>query len=209
MKKIAIIINLVIWLYQVGFAQKITFDIASFSPPVGWERSEDTGLISYNTVDGVSGTLCFLTIYNSQDGSGNADTNFKQQWNAKMVTSFGLTSHPDMQKGTQVEGWDIRLALDTFSKNGATYIALLTVMSGYHKTFDILAITNDKKYFASLDTFYKSIELQKSATTGAVGNTTSPANIVDATGGLYGSKRELWGNCLLTRTAAIVDEQKK
>lgn len=181
MKKIAIVIVLIIGLYPGGYAQKINFDIASFSPPAGWERSEDTGLVSFNTVDSVTGTLCFLTIYNSLEGSGNADVDFKQQWDAKMVTSFGLTPHPDMQKGTQTEGWNIRMALDTFSKDGATYIALLTVMCGYHKTFDILAITNDKKYFTSLDAFYKSIELQKPETTGAGGSTASPANRVEAT----------------------------
>lgn len=205
MKKIVIIIHLIIGLYPSGFAQKTTFDIASFSPPAGWERSVDTGLVSYNTVDSVSGTLCFLTIYNSLEGSGNADADFRQQWNAKMVASFGLTPTPDMQKGTQTEGWDIRMALDTFSKDGATYIALLTVMSGYHKTFDILAITNDKKYFTFLDAFYKSIELRKPATTGTGGSTTIPANIVDVTGGLSDSKREP----LLARTAIIVDEQVK
>lgn len=142
-------------------AQQTIFDIASFSPPAGWEKSESPGVVSYSVVDSADGTICLLTIYNSTNGSGDPDVDFATQWNEKAAIPFKVKQYPDVQKGTTTEGWDLRIGLDTFSRGGATYIAMLTVITGFNKSFDIMVITNNKKYFAPLDVFYKSIVLQK------------------------------------------------
>ncbi|HLZ87733.1 MAG TPA: hypothetical protein VKQ52_10845 [Puia sp.] len=175
LKQLLAVSSLFLGLGSGALGQKASFDLASFLPPAGWQVNDLGGAVSFTASDSAKGTLCILTIYKSADGSGNADQDFKQDWNTKMIGGFGTSASPRIKKTPAKNGWESRIGVDTFRRNGIVYLGILAVMSGYNKTMDMLVITNRKEYLNTLDPFYSSIEMQRPAATG-------PANAMAGAG---------------------------
>ncbi|MDO6430260.1 hypothetical protein Q4E93_06675 [Flavitalea sp. BT771] len=178
LKKLLAASSLMLGLGYGVLGQKASFDLASFTPPAGWQTNDLGGAVTYTTTDTSKGTLCILTLYRSTDGSGNADTDFSREWNSKMITPFGTSAGPKIRKVAAKNGWESRIGVDTFSKNGIHYLGILSVMSGYHKAMDMLVITNRKEYLTTLDNFYSSIEMQRPTATGPANATAGAGTVI-------------------------------
>src|SRR6478672_9507831 len=90
------------------FSQKEKFDIATFTPPKGWQRIDSNGIIGYfdSKLTGAGTSFCQLFIYPSSPSTGNSTDDFNNEWNKHVVTATGFSGKPTTQKGS-ADGWDV------------------------------------------------------------------------------------------------------
>lgn len=136
------------------------FDIASFSPPVGWSRETNDVAVSFVNVNNKTGSWCRVTIIKSIGSSGDLTTDFDHEWNEFIATKFEGTTKPVPDVTTE-DGWTAQSGVSTFTWQGKESYALLNVISGYGRTLSISVTMNSQEYMKTIESFLGTIELSK------------------------------------------------
>src|SRR5438270_12390766 len=99
MKKFLVQIICLIMIAE-AYAQKETFDIATFTPPKGWQRIDSNGVIGFydSKLIGTGTAFCQLFIYPSNMSTGNSMDDFNSEWNKHVVSVSSFTGKPSTQK---------------------------------------------------------------------------------------------------------------
>lgn len=161
-------------LCQACFAQKEHFDIVSYTPPSGWQKGGDAGMVNYTYVNKTDGSWCQLVVYKSVASKGNIDADFASEWQELVAKPNNITNAPQADSIHEADGWKIKAGGTAFTFNNADALALLTTFSGYETCMSILVRTNKKQYLDEVYTFMNSMDIKKPATPPA-GNTTNHA----------------------------------
>ena len=74
-----------------AYSQTRTFDIATFSPPEGWDAEQRGSVLVLKHVDEGSRVYCQFLIHTSQPGTGNLGDDFAREWQR---TGLGRTAGP-------------------------------------------------------------------------------------------------------------------
>ena len=97
--------GLLLAFHLTAFAQqRQTFDIATFIPPEGWQSETKDFATSYLQTNSATGGWCRITLYKSLTGSGDAVTDFHDEWNTLVVKSFPDVLQPTLHLDEE-DGW--------------------------------------------------------------------------------------------------------
>lgn len=157
-----------------SFSQTEIFDIVSYTPPKDWKKDAKPGVVNYTHVNTAAGTFCVLTIYASTAGTGDAQKDFKKEWNELVVTPYKADANPQTETQTTADGWKAVTGAAPIKLDGNDVYILLTVLSGFEKTVSIRCSMNDQSYSTQIDALFETMELDKTKTT-AVNNNIKPA----------------------------------
>jgi hypothetical protein len=144
-----------------GQTQK--FDIASFIPPLGWQRLDSNGKVGFfdsKTINGLT-SFCQILLYPSRATGGNAFKNFNEDWNSKVVKNTGYKNTPRTTTQKTPDGWNVVTGYANISQQGGSYTCMLSTMSGYGKAFSVLVTIAGQDYLTAVDDFFKYLQLDK------------------------------------------------
>jgi hypothetical protein len=157
MKKLIRIV-LLLCLPTLLHAQTETFDMITFQPPQGWKKTTTQYAVSYSLVDNISGTWCQLAVYSSVATSGNAATDFSNEWKALVKPETYAGSVEPAPGVTSNGDWTYSSGTSGFKWQGKdSYVSLLNIR-GHGMMASIHISSNSDKYNAEVESFLKSIQ---------------------------------------------------
>ncbi len=176
-------LTLSLFIPQPVFCQKEKLGIVHFTPPKGWTKTPKENIIGFSQLNEATGKFCIITLYGATPGTGNANSDFKREWNNLVIKNMKVEANP--QTDTQAaEGWTgISGGSEADSAETGKAVSFLTVISGFGKTVSILAVFNDPAYVKQVDAFIGAIGMDK--TSAPANNTTAIApTTLDSDGNL-------------------------
>jgi len=149
-------------LWFQGYSQKReTYDIATFTPPPGWESEvKPTGKL-YQKFDAAKQTFGMTILHQSTKGTNNIAVDFQNEWNSKVTRVSNVTLIPESVLEDETDGWKIRGGAGLTSVNSIKLTVLLLTFSGYGKVFSIVSTYTGNELPAELKAFMDSIDLSK------------------------------------------------
>lgn len=167
-------------------AQNQTFDIVSFAPPKGWQKSEKAETVSFSKEEASKG-FCIITVYKSIDGDADAKKNFEISWEHLIQNIMG-TGSPVMQPATTDNGWETLMGSAPFEKDDLKGAAILISSTKQSRFLNIIVITNTNAFQKEMEGFLESVTFIKTA-----GTEKNPVqkNTVSSSGNSK-DKPELW-----------------
>ncbi len=154
----------------VLFAQKETFDIISYTAPVGWVKEVTPTITMYTTANEKTGSWCQLSIIKSTVSKGSIDADFDSEWQNLIVKNYKIREAPKLNEIQDAEGWKIKAGAGNFSFNKSTAMAILTTASGYNLCASIVATTNSQDYTKDIEALLGSVNLAKPETASLQGD---------------------------------------
>lgn len=142
-------------------AQQETYDLLSFTPPSGWEKSSKSSGVSFTTQNRAKKSWCTIFLYKSVTGTNDVETDFQNEWQELTVRNHNITSGPQKEPVVKEEGWDILAGGGKGSFNNAEMMVLHTVASGYGLKISMIVISNHTDYLPQIESFISSIKLNK------------------------------------------------
>jgi hypothetical protein len=143
------------------FAQKLTYDLISFTPPKGWTKEEKQNVIVYTKTDKKNKTWCQIGVYKSTVSKGTIEDDLQSEWNETAAKQYGITDSMQTSPTEEAEGWKIKTGSGKFTFNNQPAAVLLTTFSGYDRCTSILATTNSQAYLATIESFLGTIDVKK------------------------------------------------
>jgi hypothetical protein len=153
---------------QTVFCQTESLGIVQYTPPKGWTKSTNGNVVAFSEINRTTGIFCILTLYGASPGTGNPLSDFKREWNSRVVQPLNAEPSPKTET-QQVDGATVIAGGAAIEFQGSKALAFLTVISSGRTTISILGVFNDESYVAQLSAFSSSIELTK-----AVSETPAP-----------------------------------
>lgn len=165
MKKIILpLISLI--LFSAASGQKEKFDIASFTPPKGWQRIDSNGVVAFfdsKTTQGGT-TFCQLFLYPSRPSSGKASTDFESDWQQLVVRPTGFQSKPKTEVGN-ADGWEVTRGYSNITQSGITFTAMLVTATGFGREMSVLVNVAGQDYMSQVQNFLNEFDLDGKAAT--------------------------------------------
>ena len=162
MKK-TLMLALGLWLFTLpAKAQKESFDIASFSAPLGWKRYAGNESISFSQQSFDTGGPAhyasgWITIYASRPSSGDAKKYFLKEWKSK-VRSKKLKAKPGISEEKIANGWTMITGTASYVEDWASIVAMLITVTGPDKTITISINLKTDKFLEDVRSFLHSLE---------------------------------------------------
>lgn len=160
MKRLPLILFGLIFHFSIA-QTKETFDLATYTVPAGWKKTVDqTDVTGYAITNEARGSYCQIAIYRGTASSGNADTDFKNEWKA-LVDMYKPKSTPEMSPPERFDGWVANGGAAPFTFEGVESVAMLVTMSGHGRCMSIVVLTNTDEYQPQIEAFLSSVTMQK------------------------------------------------
>ena len=147
-------------------AQTETFDIATFTPPAGWQRVDTNGMVlyhDYRTNNGMNG-FCQLFLFPSRASSGNVSKDFKEAWNEKLARPTGNKTRPTTQTEKTPEGWTVITGSAVITQSGFKYTCIMVTATGFGKTMSVMVNTAGNEYASVIEQFFNGLNLDAGLT---------------------------------------------
>ena len=169
-----------------AFSQTEKLGIVQYTPPKGMNKLPKENVVAFSEFDQTTGKYCIITLYGATPGTGNAQSDFKREWNNLVVKTLDKAEASPKTDTSTADGWTIVAAGSSVESGAGKASAFLTVISGSGKTVSILAVFNDPAYVKQVDTFIRGIDLDK-VTPPIVNNnaTATTAPTLDQWGNLF------------------------
>ncbi len=146
---------------SVCFAQKETFDLATFIPPNRWKKDVTANAIQFTKEDAATSAYCAITLFKALPATASAKENFDLAWTSVVKQMVTVATEPEMQKPETENGWQTLSGYAPFEGEGSKGVAVLVTASGYQKMMNMIILTNTDVYQAEMTAFLESINLQK------------------------------------------------
>lgn len=190
LKKWFTMLNVIVCIVSVSMTAKAqsreTFDLATFTPPAGWQRESNENTVSYLVSNNSTGGWCRFMVYRSMTSAGSAVADFQAEWEQLVTPYYTGATRPNPEL-TEEDGWTSGSGVSAFTFNQQPAYLLLTSITGYGRKLSVLVLMNSQEYMPSIERFLDSITLIKPATlpptvqqpvsTGAVMTTAVPSAI--------------------------------
>jgi hypothetical protein len=173
---------LIALLSQQAFSQTEIFDIATYTPPKGWKKDIRQGVVNYSNVNTTTGRFCIIALYASTSSAGDAEKDFKKDWQELVITPFKAEANPKTETQTTVDGWKVVTGASPVKLDGNDLYIILTVASGFGKTMSIRTSLNDPSYSAQVDALFETMKLDKTKTSLMSNNNTATTQTNEARG---------------------------
>ena len=143
---------------QTAFCQTEKLGIVQYTPPQGMTITPKENIVGFTEINQTTGKFCIITLYGATPGTGNAQSDFKREWNNLVVKTMKAEANPPTE--TQAaDGWIVIGGASPVEEG----VAFLTVFSGFGKTVSVLGVFNEKAYIKQIETFILGIDLDKTA----------------------------------------------
>lgn len=140
---------------------KETFDLATYTIPAGWKKTIDKdNVVGYAVTNQQRGSYCQVAIYQSTVSSGNADTDFKNEWKV-LIESYKPKSAPEMTPVEKFDGWVANGGAAPFAFENTESVAMLVTISGHTRCMSIVVLTNTDEYQGQIEAFLASVTMKK------------------------------------------------
>ena len=156
--KIFVTINLLLLSHFLP-GQEQTFDLVTYSAPVGWEEQQNDTSVNYTYIDKNDNSWCQIGIFKSTVSKGTIETDFKNEWETLVVNQYNATRPPQLSK-ENAEGWDIISGATNFTFNNDETAVVLTTFSGFGVCISIVAVTPYQKYFKNIEDLMSTIKIK-------------------------------------------------
>src|ERR1700730_1486047 len=121
------------------FAKKEKFDIATYTPPTGWQRLDSNGIrffMDQKMKNGLT-SFCEIFIYPSHASSGNSAGDFQSEWNNRVVKATGSAQKPVTQVEKTPDGWEVVTGYANIEHMGITFTCILVTATGFGKEMTV------------------------------------------------------------------------
>jgi tRNA_anti-like len=143
------------------FGQTEKLGIVQYAPPKGWTKTTKENVVAFGEFNPATGRFCIITLHGARPGTGDAESDFKREWDNLVVKPLKAEANPKTETAETAEGWTLIAGGAGVEVEGGKAAAFLTVISGGGKTVSILGVFNDASYASQLAAFSGSIELGK------------------------------------------------
>jgi hypothetical protein len=147
-------------------AQKSKFDIATFTPPTGWQRADTNGILmfhDYRTRNNLT-SFCQLFIFPSRESSLDHTRNFTDEWNTRVAQPTQSSARPTTAIEKTPDGWTAVTGMANITQQGITYTCILVSISGFNKVMSVLVNIAGQEHMQEVEKFLGSFELDSKAT---------------------------------------------
>lgn len=142
-------------------AQSETFDVITYSPPSGWTKQTTDFAVSFSTVDQAAGTWCQLGVYKSVASSGDAKTDFSNEWKALVTPATYAGAIEPAPTAASENGWAINSGGSNFKWQDKDAQVILINASGFGTMVSIAVSMNSDRYMPEVEKFLQSVDLKK------------------------------------------------
>jgi len=146
------------------FAQKETYDLFAYTPPVAWKKEVKENSFSYIATNKKNGSWCRIGILKSTISKGSIEADFESEWQELIVKNYNPTEAPVLNEVYETDGWKVKVGVAKFKFNNADAQAMLTTISGFNRCASIVITINNQEYLKNIDTFLQSVEFKKMET---------------------------------------------
>jgi len=125
MKKVILTKIAVLLLMATSVAQVDKFDIATYTPPQGWQQLDSNGkrgFFDYKS-DGNSTRFCQILLYPSRKSTGNAQKDFDDEWSSRITKVTGYSKNRQHKQGGRPKDGPLLQAPQTFRARGKLILA--------------------------------------------------------------------------------------
>ncbi|MBL7872951.1 MAG: hypothetical protein JNM78_15145 [Cyclobacteriaceae bacterium] len=144
-----------------SFGQIQTFDIVTYTPPVGWNKEIKDFGASYFVTNNKTGSWCRITLYKSIKSSGDPAIDFTNEWNELIVKNNYGVSNPPKPEIEVEDGWTSNSGVSVFKYENKDAYSLLSTISGYGVEVSIVVLMNSQEFMKSVEKMLGSIDLKK------------------------------------------------
>lgn len=172
MKKVILLLTGCMLAAATLSAQTERFDIATFVPPPGWQRTESNGTIAFldsKTENGLT-SFCQIVLYPSSNATATADKNFKAAWQNLVTIPIKSKAKPVTQKEQTPDGWTVVTGHANVVFQGLKYKSLVASITGFGKTMNVQVNTAGGDYGGILEKFFNDLNLDSKATPSVLPN---------------------------------------
>ena len=160
MKKLLAVLFIMSILGQL-YSQNEKFDIASFTPPQGWQRLDSNGMIlfhDYKTKDNLT-SFCQIVLFPSRASKENASKNFSDEWNTKVTQPTGDKAKPTTQTEKTPDGWTVVTGYANITQSGVSYMKMLITTTGFGRTMSVMVNTAGGEHASAIEKFFNGFDL--------------------------------------------------
>jgi len=150
-------------IYVKMFAQKETFDVATYTSLKGWNKKSSGSAVQFTKEDAAKGTYCMITLFKSLPGTSSSKENFDLTWTSVVKEMVTVSAAPEMQPAATENGWEAQSGYAPFEKEGTKGMVVLVTSSGFEKMISVIILTNTDVYEKDMMAFLESISLKKPA----------------------------------------------
>jgi hypothetical protein len=145
-----------------AFAQRETFDIASFTPPAGWMRSERNGYLVFESSAAANGRQMpgQIVVFPSHPAGANAADNFTAEWSRLVAQPFRTNAPPRVATRTGPDGWTIVSGTLVFPQSGNPITSVLYTLTGSSRVMSVLVNAGSQNFLDAGAAFVGSLTLQ-------------------------------------------------
>lgn len=190
------------------FAQKETFDIITYTPPINWKKEVTENVISYTITNETTQNWSRINIVKSTTSKGSIEQDFESEWQELIVKNYKPTQAPMLNERSETKGWKIKAGASKFAFNQNEAIVFLTTASGYNRCTSIVATTNSLDYLKDIETLLASVDLTKpDIVTAQSQNTKDDENSILGTWGKTRSINPSYQDAYATSAAGYTADQ--
>ena len=176
MKPFLLFATAMLFVMSSTFSQKQKFDIATFTPPRGWQQIDSNGIIllQQSRVKNGLTSFCQIYLFPSQASSGNTTTDFMTEWNYRVVRSTGTREIPKTVSEKTPDGWVQTSGYANITQQGITYTCMLVSISGFGKEMSVAVNVAGQDYMGEVQLFFKNLDLRPPVITGDLQSNQKP-----------------------------------
>lgn len=157
-----------------SFFQKTeTFDVASFTPPKGWQ-SKSLGAALQLSATGTKGT-CAIVVFKAVPTTTDSKASFVSSWDTLVKATVPSAGKPELQPTSKENGWTLETGLAPFDAKSKKGAALLLIGTSNDKLIKLLILTDSDAYEPEISAFIKSFHLAPVKADDKVAPPTAPA----------------------------------
>lgn len=143
------------------FAQKETFDLATYTVPKAWKKEKTDNAVQFAKEDAAKGTICMITLFKAATGTANSKENFDLAWTSVVKEMVTISTPPDMQPSATENGWEVQSGYAPYESDGNKGLVILVTSTGFEKMVNIIILTNTDVYEKEITEFLESVNLKK------------------------------------------------
>jgi hypothetical protein len=137
---------------------KESFDIARFVPPPRWQRSQSPGLLGFQAQP-ARGSGAQLFMFASEPTRASPEENFQTAWRKLIAPQIGGLTPARTSSETTPDGWTAVTGAAQYTRQGATWRALLVAATGHGRTMSFVVHLLGQEHDAEVDAFFKDLDL--------------------------------------------------
>lgn len=155
MKAVAFSTLIALSLARPASPQATTFDIATFTPPAGWQRTDQNGIVQFQSMRTAGGktTYCQIFLFPSHPASANAIQNFADEWNRLIRQQFGTNVQPQVETKQTPDGWSAATGSTNVVQRGIPVTAILFTGTGFGREMSIVFAVAGQDYLPDIRSF--------------------------------------------------------